>query len=81
MKVQIQKWGNSAAIRLPTAVLGQVGARPGDRLDMRTEEGRIVLVPSARQFKLEDLLAGITAENLPAAEDTDFGPPQGREAW
>ena len=79
MKVEIQKWGNSAAIRLPSAVLGQVGARAGDRLDLRTEDGRIVLAPAARQYELAELVEAITTENR--HEAVEFGPARGREAW
>jgi antitoxin MazE len=79
MNVEIQKWGNSGAIRLPAAVMKQLNVTLGDQLDLTVEEGRIVLVPAAREYRLEDLVCGITKTNLHAA--VDFGSPVGREAW
>lgn len=79
MNVEIQKWGNSGAIRLPAAIMKQLNVALGDRLDLKTEDGKIVLVPAAREYQLEDLVAGITEANRHAA--VDFGAPVGREAW
>ncbi len=79
MQVKIQKWGNSGAIRLPAAIMKQVNIALGDHLDLNTEAGKIVLVPRPREYRLDDLLAGITKANLHAP--VDFGAPVGREAW
>lgn len=78
MHVEIQKWGNSGAIRLPAAIMKQMNVSLGDRLNLTTEDGRIVLVPAAPEYKLDELLGGITHDNLHAP--MDFGPPVGREA-
>ena len=79
MNVEIQKWGNSGAIRLPAAIMKQLNVTLGDQLHMKAEDGTIVLVPAAREYRLEDLVAGITKANRHAA--VDFGAPVGREAW
>lgn len=79
MQVEVVKWGNSNAVRLPTAVLAEVRVALGDRLELRTEDGRIVLEPAQREYRLEDLLARVTKENRHAS--ADFGAPVGREAW
>ncbi|MGE4242999.1 AbrB/MazE/SpoVT family DNA-binding domain-containing protein [Ramlibacter sp.] len=79
MQVEIQKWGNSGAIRLPAAIMKQVNIGLGDQLDLTTEDGKIVLAPAALEYRLEDLLAGITKQNRHAP--ADFGPAVGREAW
>ena len=79
MQVEIQKWGNSGAIRLPVAVMKQVNVGLGDQLDLKTEDGKIVLVPLLHEYRLDDLVAGITKENLHAA--VDYGRPAGREVW
>lgn len=78
MNVEIQKWGNSGAIRLPAAVMKQLKVALGDQLDLEVEDGRLVLVPAAREYRLEDLVAGINKANLHTA--VDFGGPVGREA-
>lgn len=79
MHVEIQKWGNSGAIRLPAAVMKQVNVALGDHLDLKTEDGRIVLAPAQCVYRLSDLVAGITEKNLHAP--VDFGAAVGREAW
>ncbi len=79
MQVEIQKWGNSGAIRLPAAIMKQVNVALGDQMDLQTEDGKIVLVPLPHEYRLDDLLAGITKTNLHAP--VDFGAPVGREAW
>lgn len=79
MHVEIQKWGNSGAIRLPAAVMKQVNIALGDQLDLKTEGGRIVLAPAQRVYRLADMVAGITKANRHAL--ADYGAPTGREAW
>jgi antitoxin MazE len=79
MQVEVVKWGNSSAVRLPAAALREVQIALGDRLELKTHEGKIVLEPTQREYRLADLLAGITKENRHAS--VDFGAPMGREAW
>jgi antitoxin MazE len=79
MQVEVVKWGNSCAVRLPAAALKEVQIVLGDRLELKTEDGKIVLEPTQREYRLEDLLSGITKKNRHAT--ADFGAPMGREAW
>jgi antitoxin MazE len=79
MQVEIRKWGNSGAIRLPAAIMKQVNVALGDRLELKTEDGKIVLVPAPHAYRLEELVAGITKHNL--HEAIDFGVAAGRESW
>ena len=77
MLVEVQKWGNSAAVRVPSPALKEAGISIGQTLDLRTEGGRIVLTPSTQS--LDDLLARITPENChgPSLDDVVVG----NEAW
>lgn len=78
MGVFIRRWGNSAAVRLPASALAAAGIAVDDPVEVREEEGRIVIErakPNA--VTLEWLLEGITPENR--HEEVDFGPPVGRE--
>jgi antitoxin MazE len=79
MQVEVVKWGNSSAVRLPAAVLKEVQVTLGDRLEVKTQHGRIVLEPAKRSYRLEDLVAAITKDNRHTP--VDFGAPAGREAW
>ena len=77
MLVEIQKWGNSAALRIPAAALKEAGLQIGQKLNLKTASGRLLLEPAAEN--LEDLIARITPENRhsPLLED----PATGNEAW
>jgi len=79
MQVEVVKWGNSSAVRLPAAVLKEVHIALGDRLELKTEDGKIVLEPAQLEYRLEDMIAGMTKANRHAP--ADFGGRMGREAW
>lgn len=52
MKLKIQKWGNSAAIKLPATMLSQIGASIGDTVEVEPKDFRMV----RPKYKLEDLV-------------------------
>jgi antitoxin MazE len=80
MRVSVKKWGNSAAVRIPAAVLEATQVQLDEEVDIREEAGRIVIEPvREKKYKLEDLLKGITKDNI--HEEIDFGPPEGKEVW
>ena len=80
MKATVKKWGNSAAVRIPAAVMEAMHLDLDDVVEVREKKGRIVIEPvRQKKYVLDDLLKGITAKNLHGA--VDFGPPQGKEAW
>lgn len=49
MKVQVAKWGNSTAVRLPKAVVKQLGLTSGMTLDVTVDGGAVKLVPELAQ--------------------------------
>jgi antitoxin MazE len=74
----VRKWGNSAAVRIPAAVLDAAGLKADDAVEVHEEGGRVVIEKARPQpVTLEWLLEGITPDNL--HEEVDFGPPVGRE--
>lgn len=76
----VRKWGNSAAVRIPAATLDAAGLKPDDPIEVREENGRIVIEKAKTEpVTLEDLLDGITPENR--HDEIDFDPPVGKEAW
>jgi len=78
-RVQVVKWGNSQAVRLPKAVLEQARVHEGDELTVRVEDGRIALEPVTPAPTLEHLIAGITPQNL--HKEQVWGKPVGHEKW
>jgi antitoxin MazE len=80
MEVIVKKWGNSAAVRIPASVMAAAHVALEQSVEVREEQGRIVIEPiRQKSYKLEDLLGGISAKNLHAAVDT--GEPTGKEVW
>lgn len=80
MQVTVKKWGNSAAVRIPAAVLQSAKLSLDDTVNVRDEDGRIVIEPlRPRSYDLAQLVAGITKANL--HEEVDFGEAVGKEAW
>jgi antitoxin MazE len=80
MQVQVQRWGNSLALRIPKPFAAETHIRQGAVVDLAVEQGRLVMTPVREAaYSLEELLAGITEENLHG--ETDWGAPVGNEVW
>ncbi len=80
MKSAVKKWGNSAAVRIPAAVMEAIPLEFDDPVDVREEAGRIIIEPvRQKEYDINDLIKGITRENL--HEAVDFGAALGKEAW
>lgn len=80
MATNVARWGNSLAVRLPRVVAEQAGLREGEPLEVRvTESGDVVLSRARRRYTLDELVSKITPENR--HEETDWGPPVGKEIW
>ena len=73
--LRLQKWGNSAAVRLPSAMLKQLDLKIGDVLETEIRNGELV-VRAARRYR--DLLAEMEAEP-PRVEGWEGMPDAGRE--
>jgi antitoxin MazE len=80
MRVNVKKWGNSASVRIPAAVMEAASLRVDDTVDIRAEGDRIVIeLVKEAEFDLAELLDRITPENL--HREADFGPAVGKEAF
>ncbi len=80
MQGVVKKWGNSAAVRIPSSVLEAAHVHLDQPVDVREEGGRIVIEPlQPASYDLAYLVAGITDENRHEAIET--GAPVGQEAW
>lgn len=67
-EVELKKWGNSTAIRLPRDVLAQAQLKASDRVEVSVQKGSIILKPvrcDKRKIKLPfteaQLLDGLDA--------------------
>ncbi len=80
MKTQVQKWGNSLALRIPKAFAAELGLAPGFPVELSVKEGNLVVRPSSIQrYVLSDLLTRVTEANLHGEQD--YGDPVGSEEW
>lgn len=83
MRVHVKKWGNSASVRIPASVMAAARLSLDQAVEVREEGGRIIIEPlppdQGPEVDIDALIAGITDENR--HEETDFGPPVGREIW
>lgn len=80
MRGHIQKWGNSLALRIPKSFAEEVGVSAGSPVELTLLEGQLRIQPVSRpSYSLEDLLAGVTDDNLHQAIES--GPPVGDEVW
>ncbi len=81
MRVQIAKWGNSAAVRLPKAVLEQAGLAEGAEVEMTVENGVLVLTAvTSRGPSLSELIRSMDEIGPEGQSDTlDWGPDRGSE--
>ncbi len=80
MRLQVKKWGNSASIRIPAPILAAAALRIDQEVDVREEDGRIVIEPVDQpSYDLDALLDAMREEDFP--ELVDFGSPVGEEIW
>jgi len=65
MKIRIQKWGNSLAVRIPKSFAAGLRFGDGSPAEISLEDGAIVVRPDRdRAWALDGLLAGVTDDNL-----------------
>ena len=80
-QVTVGKWGKNLAIRLPGEIVRAAGLSNGERLDIETHDGEIVIRRAVPRFTLEQLFRGKSPKEWRAAyaRAFDWGPDVGRE--
>ena len=80
MITNIQKWGNSLALRIPKALAEDVQVEEGAAVNLAVENGCLLVIPAAKTpGNLRSLLKQVMPENLHG--EVDAGTPVGREVW
>src|SRR5438105_2557416 len=80
MQSQIQKWGNSLALRIPKSFAEETNIEQGSVVDISIEDGKIIIVPTSKsQYTLEELLSDVTRKNL--HKEVNTGNAIGKESW
>jgi antitoxin MazE len=71
MEVQFAKWGNSLALRVPRKVAEALQIAPGSVADLVLKRDKLVITPRTHAYRLDELVAGITRDNLHGEVQTD----------
>jgi antitoxin MazE len=80
MAATVAKWGNSLAVRIPQNLAKEIQLAEGAEIDISVVDGTLVIKPRSRKrYSLEELIQGITPENLHA--EIDSGIAVGNEVW
>jgi antitoxin MazE len=79
MRTRLSRWGNSLAIRIPATIASEASLHEGVTLSIEYSDGVLHLRPESKRLELDDLLKGISEENV--HDEVDFGGPVGREVW
>lgn len=78
----VQKWGNSMALRIPSATLKAWGVSEGDSVELTLQDDALVVRPRRKRYTLDELLAKCDKKNMaPTAQDRLWlnSPPVGKE--
>lgn len=80
MKLKVQKWGNSLALRIPKALAIEANVASGSTVEMSLSNGELkIKLVEDQEYTLDELLSGITGENI--HDEVSTGIPQGKESW
>ena len=84
METVIRKYGNSKGVIIPAALLKELDLDVNEKIDVKSENGRIVIEPVRKpEYSLNELLAQCEPEAM-ALDDEDKvwlnNPPVGKEA-
>lgn len=79
MKTQVQKWGNSLAVRIPKAFAEEIGLEAESEIELTLNNGQLVIKLPDEEYTLEALVSQITEENR--HNEVDWGDSAGSEAW
>jgi antitoxin MazE len=76
----ISKWGNSLAVRIPSAFAETIGLEEGTVVEVKAKAGQLIIVPAkSHRYDLRALVSKITRKN--SHELIDWGKPVGKENW
>ena len=80
-EVTVGKWGKSLAVRIPGEVVKAARLSDGERVEIDTRDGDIVIRRAAPHFTLEELFRGKSPRAWRAiyARAFEWGPDVGRE--
>lgn len=80
MRVKVQKWGNSIALRIPKSFATEINLQNGSTVNLSLIDKRLIIEPiDTGEYELEELLSKVTEDNLHKEYLVDK--PVGDEQW
>ncbi len=79
MKTRVQRWSNSLAVRIPKAFAAEAGLQANANVELSLVNGTPEVQPVKPLLSVEELVRGVTDENLPGEWNT--GSAIGLEVW
>jgi antitoxin MazE len=80
MRAVVKKWGNSASVRIPAAIMKAARLNLDQAVEVREESGKVVIEPvQHKEYDLAKLVKGIKRRNR--HKEIDFSGPVGKELW
>ena len=80
MEARVQKWGNSAGIRIPSSILKSLNIKTNDILNIIQEDDKIIIsIPKKKKISLSDRFKEYNGKNL--AKNFSWDENIGRELW
>jgi antitoxin MazE len=64
MRTNVQKWGNSLALRIPKSFAREMGLDHDVVVDLALLDNKLIVTAAHKIFTLEELLSGVTDDNL-----------------
>jgi antitoxin MazE len=79
MKVQVKKWGNSLALRIPKSFANQTKISKGSLVDLSIKNDNLIIAPvlEEEEYSLKSFLSKIDESNIHS--EVDFGLSVGKE--
>ena len=80
MEARLQKWGNSAGIRIPKSFLKTLNLNTNDEVNISMEEDKIIISKiNKKRISLKNRIKKYTGQNL--SKDFKWDDNRGREIW
>lgn len=71
MRTKLARWGDSFAVRLPERAVEKLRLVEGATIEMKIERGALSLRPAQPQYRLKNLLRGVTPARMRTALASD----------
>ena len=80
MEARLQKWGNSAGIRIPNNIIKSLNIKINDLLNIEQIDKKIIItIPKKTKVSLEEKFKNYDGENL--TQEFTWDDSRGKEIW